>query len=55
MEKPSAKRLAAPRISRALVESFGADHAGHDRKGGHRAVDAAIDPVAQIAGLRARP
>ncbi len=30
----------------------GADHAGHDGEGGHRAVDAAIDQIAQIARFR---
>jgi len=36
----------------SLGGEVGADHSSHDRKGRHRAVNAAIDPIAQIARLR---
>jgi hypothetical protein len=34
------------------ARQLGADHPGDDREGGDRAVDAAVDPVAQIAERR---
>ena len=48
-------RLAAPRMSRALYRKRGAGHPGHHRERRHRAVDPAIDPIAQIADARALP
>ena len=51
IEKPSANRLAAPG-SAGSWSKLGAGDAGHHRKLSHRAVDAAIDPVAEIADMR---
>ena len=46
------EQIGGAQDQQGLGRKLGADDAGHHREGGHRAVDAAIDPVAQIADMR---
>ena len=49
------EQIGGAQDQQGLGRKLGAGDAGHHRKGGHRAVDAAIDPVAQIADVRPVP
>jgi hypothetical protein len=49
------EQIGGAQDQQGLGRKLGAGDAGHHRKCGHRAVDAAIDPVAQIADVRPVP